>query len=71
MASPYLMTSKSLPLATLTESTYIAFEVLIHSVHFFGSYRHSEQIIKRLEGAGLGFFIKASETQQKLGTFFA
>ena len=30
-------------------------------------YRHNEDMIKRLESAGLGFFIKASETQQKLG----
>jgi energy-coupling factor transporter ATP-binding protein EcfA2 len=30
--------------------------------------KHSKQMIERLESAGLGFFVKASETQQKLGT---
>ena len=31
------------------------------------SYRHSESMIKKLESAGLGFFIKINETKQKLG----
>ena len=30
-------------------------------------HRHSESMIKRLESAGLGFFVQATETQQKLG----
>ena len=29
--------------------------------------RHSKDMIKKLENAGLGFFVKATETQQKLG----
>ena len=30
--------------------------------------RHKEEMIMRLEKAGLGFFVKPTETQQKLGT---
>ena len=30
-------------------------------------YRHSNAMIERLEKAGLGFFVRATETQQKLG----
>ncbi len=30
-------------------------------------FRHSDTMIKRLESAGLGFFVQATETQQKLG----
>jgi hypothetical protein len=29
--------------------------------------RHNEEMIERLENAGLGFFVKPTETQQKLG----
>ena len=29
--------------------------------------RHSKDMIKKLENAGLGFFVKGTETQQKLG----
>jgi hypothetical protein len=29
--------------------------------------KHSKKMIKRLENAGLGFFVRATETQQKLG----
>jgi len=29
--------------------------------------RHSDDMIEKLESAGLGFFIKGEETQQKLG----
>ena len=30
-------------------------------------YRHSEEMIKKLESAGLGFYVRATKTQQKLG----
>ena len=30
-------------------------------------YRHSEETIEKLESAGLGFYVRATETQQKLG----
>ena len=29
--------------------------------------RHTEEMIGKLESAGLGFYVKATETQQKLG----
>ena len=29
--------------------------------------RHTEKMIETLESAGLGFYVKATETQQKLG----
>ena len=32
-------------------------------------YRHTEEMIEKLESAGLGFYVKATETQQKLGSF--
>ena len=30
-------------------------------------YRHTDKMIERLESAGLGFYVAATETQQKLG----
>ena len=30
-------------------------------------YRHRDKMIEKLESAGLGFYVKATETQQKLG----
>ena len=30
-------------------------------------YRHTDEMIGKLESAGLGFYVKATETQQKLG----
>ena len=32
-----------------------------------GHYRHSDQMIEKLENAGLGFYVRVTETQQKLG----
>ena len=32
-------------------------------------YRHTEEMIEKLESAGLGFYVKATETQQTLGSF--
>jgi hypothetical protein len=32
-------------------------------------FRHSEDMIKKLENAGLGFYMKETETHQKLGRF--
>ena len=29
--------------------------------------RHSDEMIQRLEKAGLGFYVRASETKQRLG----
>lgn len=33
-------------------------------------YRHSDDMIERLEKAGLGFYVRATETQQRLGIIF-
>ena len=30
-------------------------------------YRHSDEMIEKLESAGLGFYVKATKTNQKLG----
>ena len=30
-------------------------------------YRHTDKMIEKLESAGQGFYVKATETQQKLG----
>ena len=30
-------------------------------------YRHSEEMIMKLESAGLGFYVRATETHEKLG----
>ena len=35
--------------------------------HYCLCIRHSDDMIKKLESAGLGFFIKEEETKQKLG----
>ena len=31
--------------------------------------RHSDEVIKKLEQAGLGYHVKADETRDRLGTF--
>ena len=33
------------------------------------SNRHSHDMIERLEKAGLGFYVRATETQQRLGKY--
>ena len=33
------------------------------------SCRHTDDMIKKLESAGLGFYVKATETQHKLGMY--
>ena len=63
MENQCLKTSNSLLLAILTESVSIDYFALIDC----SLYRHSEKMIERLENAGLGFFVRATETQQKLG----
>ena len=30
-------------------------------------YRHTDKMIEKLESAGLGFYVRDTETQQKLG----
>ena len=35
--------------------------------YFISTIRHTDEMIKKLESAGLGFYVKATETQQKLG----
>ena len=57
------MMLNSLLLVIHTESklAFIAFiECHLHD-------RHTNEMICKLESAGLGFFVKASETKQKLG----
>ena len=34
----------------------------------FPGYRHSERMIEKLRSAGLGFYVRETETQQKLGS---
>ena len=33
------------------------------------NFRHSPDMIEKLETAGLGFYVRATETQQKLGMY--
>ena len=33
-------------------------------------FRHTDEMIKRLESAGLGYYVKGSETRQKLGNVY-
>ena len=57
-----LMSSSLLPVILIeSKSKIIAILVLIFV------YRHTDKMISKLESAGLGFFVKATETQQKLG----
>lgn len=42
-------------------------EVILHISHYF---RHSEDLIKRLEQAGLGYHVSAKDTADKLGKQF-
>lgn len=66
MEALFLVTSNSLQLAILTRSNEI-YPSQCATHYSFHIYRHSEIMIKRLESAGLGFFVQATETQQKLG----
>lgn len=66
--SQFQMISSSLQPATLTEGVIKL--PAMHSNCLADEYhRHSEKMIKRLETAGLGFYVRATETQQKLGTY--
>ena len=38
---------------------------------YLSLYRHSEDMIKKLENAGLGFYVRETETHQKLGILFS
>ena len=70
MESPSQKTSSLLLPATLTEG--LSPHVLIFAylcVHLlFPGYRHSERMIEKLRSAGLGFYVRETETQQKLGS---
>ena len=57
-----LMSSSLLPVI-LIESEPIIVVILV----LIFVYRHTDEMISKLESAGLGFFVKATETQQKLG----
>lgn len=71
------MTSSSLLLATHTGSGFYISSQCICSTplqlpNFCTTlvlYRHSDDMIERLESAGLGFFICITETKQKLGKY--
>ena len=60
-----LMSSSLLPVI-LIESEPIIVVILV----LIFVYRHTDKMISKLESAGLGFFVKATETQQKLGTHY-
>lgn len=65
-ASQFQLTSSSYQLVILIEGI-INYGPCDDDIDDNLSYRHSENMIKRLESAGLGFFVQATETQQKLG----
>ena len=50
----------------VTECSY-AHVLYMHVAPTLQPYRHSEEMIEKLESTGLGFYVKATETQQKLG----
>lgn len=52
-------------LATLTESEHCILMLIINVDNMIN--RHSEEMIEKLEKAGLGFYVRANETQQRLG----
>ena len=65
MASQFQKVSNSSQLATLTRSKRkFQFHILL-LICF--QYRHDDKMIERLDSAGLGFFVKTTETQQRLG----
>ncbi len=76
MANQFLVTSSSSQHATLIESTSLLeirshvcdHDNLLHTTIMKSLFfRHSDKMIKRLESAGLGYFVSATETQHKLG----
>ena len=46
-----------------TSGLLICHQLLVATLN----YRHTDEMIGKLESAGLGFYVKATETQQKLG----
>ena len=66
MENNFQMILSSLLPATLTEGILIL--IFLSSLLVgFSIYRHSDEMIERLEKAGLGFYVRASETHQRLG----
>ena len=59
-----LMSSSLLPVILIGSEPIIVVILVLIFV-----YRHTEKMISKLESAGLGFFVKATETQQKLGVY--
>ena len=61
-------TSNSLLHVTLTEGrflTCIVSDLMVYGIICY--YRHTEEMIKKLRSAGLGFYVRETDTQQKLG----
>ena len=58
--------SSLLLLVILIESKDTGF---IYNLWIVISRRHTDDMIKKLESAGLGFYVKATEVQQKLGMY--
>ena len=75
MARPSRKVSNLLQLVTRTRGTCIHYSTSSRITSFNLSLlvlcvciiRHSDDMIEKLESAGLGFFIKGEETKQKLG----
>ena len=61
-------TSSLLQLVILIESnpTYLIIMTLIMYVHIY-PYRHSQEMIKKLENTGLGYYVHSANTMQILG----
>ena len=78
---PAILTESELPRGFVTQEvsgvSFMLTESLQKKKHtkcgfcvcFISPYRHSEEMIKKLESAGLGFYVRATETQQKLGIY--
>ena len=50
------------------ELNFVVFFLVINIPNLIiNNYRHTEEMIKQLENAGLGFFVPASESPEKLG----
>ena len=43
--------------------------MFMHEVCYVFMLRHTKKMIEKFESAGLGFYVKATEMQQKLGEF--
>ena len=50
-----------------TADIYIDLSMILFVLDLYFFYRHSKEMIEKLENSGLGFYVRDTDTHQKLG----